>query len=106
MVQDKNLSVVEKFKRKLSKSLLIDKLVLFGSRAKHTFNEESDFDLLVVSKDFEGVPLHLRSRKPYAKWLDERPVEFLCFTPNEIKRKLESPVRGVIAEAIETGIVI
>ena len=104
MGQNPNVGVVEKFKRKLSKKLDIEKLVLFGSRARQNFSDESDFDLLVISKDFEGVPWYLRGKDIYLEWRDSRPLEVLCFTPSEVKRKMEFPVRGIVAEAIETGV--
>ena len=104
MVQKESISVLEEFKRKLAKKFSIQKIVLFGSRAKNTFNEESDFDLLVISKDLEGVPWHLRSKNAYFEWQDPRPLELLCFTPAEIRRRLKSPVKGIIAQALEKGI--
>lgn len=100
------MNVVARFKKALASKLFIDKLVLFGSRAKGVFSENSDFDLLIVSKDFEGVPLHKRALQAYLTWSDDRPAEILCFTPEEVKTRLRNPIRGVLREAFETGIVI
>ena len=106
MVQKESVGVLEQFKIKLAKKLSIQKIVLFGSRAKDTSHDESDFDVLVVSKDFEGVPWHLRSKNAYPEWQDPRPLELLCFTPAEITQRLKSPVKGIIAEALENGITL
>lgn len=106
MVQIENIRVVERFKKALAKVISIRQLVLFGSRAKGDFQSDSDFDVLVVSSDFEGMPVHLRAKKTYPIWSDERPVELLCYTPKEAERRAKSPVRNVVADALKEGVII
>ncbi len=84
----------------------IDKLILFGSRATGLFSEDSDFDFVVVSQDFEGMPAYLRAQKTYPLWQDERPVELLCYTPAEFDVRLKSPIRNIVSDAVKSGIPI
>ena len=106
MVKNENLNAVALFKNALAGKLRVDQLVFFGSRAKGIFSPDSDFDLIVVSEDFEGIPPHKRAQLAYLEWLDERPAEILCFTPEEIKIRLKNPIRGIVAEAFATGITV
>jgi uncharacterized protein len=39
----------------LSKYITVDKLILFGSYAYGNYREDSDYDIAVVSKDFENM---------------------------------------------------
>lgn len=48
---------IEQLKAVLSKSpILIKSAFLFGSRARGDYLEESDWDLLIVSPEFAGIP--------------------------------------------------
>lgn len=53
MIIDKNRKIVEELKRRLlaSNGERIRRVILYGSRARGSATEESDFDLLVVEKD-------------------------------------------------------
>jgi len=46
-----------------SKKVNIDKIVLFGSQTIGTANEESDVDLLIISKDFKNKSYSQRIKK-------------------------------------------
>ena len=98
---NQNVSVVSRFLSGIAKKMHVEKVFLFGSRAKGTFHAESDFDLLVVSKDFEGVPWHLRAKDMYVAWTADYPVEFLCLTPEEFERKKTT---GFYAEVAKNGV--
>jgi len=55
MAEEKLKETVDYFvKQLISEGINISKIILFGSQARGTANEESDIDLVVVSKDFEG----------------------------------------------------
>lgn len=107
MVQttNKNIDVVKKFKKKTEKIVDLQKLIFFGSRAKGTFNEDSDFDLILVSKDFEDQPFYKRPVQLYINWKEEYPLELICYTPQELKKKLKNPF-SIAFEALKTGISI
>lgn len=106
MVQktNQNLVLARKFKRNIKKNMKVDKLILFGSRAKGTFSEYSDFDLIIISDDFKGIPWYRRSIKLYMIWNEDYPLEILCYTPEEIKRRVNEI--GIVSEALRYGIEI
>lgn len=106
MVQrtNKNIKLVQKFKKNINKSIKVDKLILFGSRAKGNFHRYSDFDLIIISPDFKGVPWYKRPAKFYMIWNEDYPIEILCYTPEEIKRRIDKV--GIVSEAVKEGIEI
>ncbi len=79
-------------------------LILFGSRASQKFHKNSDFDFIVVSDDFKNIDAINRPGKTYDYWTLDFPVDFLCFTPDEIEKKKNMP--GVIRNALKTGVEI
>lgn len=106
MVQktNNNLKLVRTFKKILAGKggTKLERIILFGSRAKGTFGRYSDFDLMLISRDFEGVPWYKRAAKLYLFWKEDYPIELLCYTPEEIARKKDRP--GIVSEALKTGI--
>lgn len=80
-------------------------MILFGSRAKGIFHESSDFDLLLISKDFAGVAWYKRPIEIQMQWKYDYPLEVLRFTPSEVK-KLSKNKWGIVREATKTGIEI
>ena len=47
------LEIVIKYIQELSKDITIDKVIIFGSYAKNSYNEDSDIDIAIFSKDFK-----------------------------------------------------
>ncbi|HLD59251.1 MAG TPA: nucleotidyltransferase domain-containing protein [archaeon] len=107
MVQktNKNIGIAKKFKQNASKLIKIEKIILFGSRAKGNFSEESDFDLMVVSNNFAKKPFYKRPIELYSKWKLDYPLELICYTEEELKQKLKNPY-STASQAIKTGISI
>ena len=104
MVQatDETLTVLRKFKEELSRSIAVDELILFGSRTSGAHHEYSDFDVLVVSSSFRGIPRHRRAIPCYLTWPGQYPLEVLCYTPEEMERRKSQP--GIVSEALRTGV--
>lgn len=100
---NKNLEIIRKFKKKLGK-LGINKLIFFGSRAKGTFNQESDFDIIVTSEKFKGIQWNKRSFEIYKNWNEDYALEVLCYTPEEFNR-LKSQIT-IVKNAVKEGIEI
>lgn len=71
---------------------------LFGSRARGDFLEESDWDILIVSSDFDNIPFPDRATFVLKK-LPLRRVELLCYTEEESKQKSEEI--GIVKEALK-----
>lgn len=101
----KNIEIVKKFKKKAEKFISLQKMIFFGSRSAGTFHRDSDFDLIIVSKDFENKPFFERPLPLYLTWREEYPLELICYTPKELKQKLQNPY-SIAAEAMKTGISI
>lgn len=92
------------FKKKISKKYKIDKFILFGSRVNGKFHKDSDVDLILVSKKFEGKKSFKRSPEIHMKWDLDYAVDFLCYTPEEFD-KLKKQV-SIVSEALKNGIEI
>lgn len=95
------VEVVE-FVKNLRKDYNVQKVIFFGSRTRDDYLECSDFDLIVVSKDFEGVFFTERMSKMYRYWTSPKSLEVLCYTPEEFERK--SAQLCIVRKAVETGI--
>ena len=60
------------------------KIILFGSRAGKDFLETSDFDILVVSRKFNGIGFFDRIQKMYDYW-STGSLDIFCYTPEEFE---------------------
>jgi len=99
-----SIKVIKRFVEKLGKDYNIEKIIFFGSRTTNKYHKDSDIDLIIVSKDFEGVNRILRGANMYQYWDALIPVDFLCYTPKEfnlLKKKIT-----IAREAIKNGIII
>lgn len=67
----------------LSRTIRVDKIILFGSRAEGEHSAWSDYDLCVISPDFEGMKPWKRMEMVLACWTGERAIEAICYTPVE-----------------------
>ena len=66
------------------KKALDAKVILFGSRARGEPLKESDYDLLVISEKFEGIPLRERLQELYAMMIRSPfNADILALTPRE-----------------------
>ena len=90
------------FIEKLRKKFKPEKLLLFGSRARGDYLKNSDWDILVVSKEFRNYSFRERIIKVYE--LIDKPlnVEVLCYTPEEFKRR--SKELCIVKVAAEEGV--
>jgi predicted nucleotidyltransferase len=92
------------FKNETSKDVPIDKLIFFGSRASGKPKKHSDIDLIIVSKRFNGLKFRRRPLLLYKHWKLDYPVDFLCYTPSEFKKK--SREISIVRKAVQTGVAI
>jgi predicted nucleotidyltransferase len=99
-----NINKLKLFKKNIAKDMVIKKLVLFGSRASQSFNKNSDFDLIIVSDDYKNIDTINRPGKTYDYWTLDYPVDFLCFTTDEIEKK--KMITGIISNALKSGVEI
>ncbi len=92
---------LERIKKKLSKKYKIQKMLLFGSRARGDYKLTSDVDLIVVSKDFKNYSFRERPNDFLDIWLLPIDFEVLCYTPEEFIRKKKE--YGLVREAAKQG---
>ena len=83
----------------------LDQLVVFGSRVRDDFTEDSDVDLILVSRDFDGTNWYQRPKQFYLKWdYEELPSpELLCYTPEEFNEKKER-AGNIVRTAVKEGV--
>lgn len=51
------LEIIIKYIQELSKEISIDKVIIFVSYAKNCYNEDSDIDIAIFSKDFKSTSI-------------------------------------------------
>lgn len=95
---------IEKFVKRVKEVIRIEKVIVFGSRARGDYLADSDVDLIIVSRDFEGVPFYERMDKLILLWESPLDIDVLCYTPEEFKMKREEIC--IVKEAVEGGMVI
>ena len=80
------------------------KLILFGSRAKGEALAGSDYDIIVVSERYRGIPFTDRMTELFTLWNLATDVDFLCYTPEEFDKKKKEI--GIVREATRHGKVL
>ncbi len=89
------LEEVRAFLREVSKNFVINETYLFGSFARGDWLKTSDVDLVIVSKDFEGIRfmdrLDILNRIQWELRL-KRFIEVIPLTPQEFSEKLKYSV--------------
>lgn len=101
---DKIICLLREFKKDVNKKVKLDKMILFGSRARGKAKKTSDIDLLFVSKKFKGKKYFKRSPEFYLMWDYDYDVDIICLTPEEVAKKRRET--GIINYAINEGIEI
>lgn len=76
--------------------LRIRSAFLFGSRAREDWLEESDWDIMIVSPDFAGIPFPDRATMLLRR-VPLRRVELLCYTEEEFHERMGEI--SIVAEA-------
>jgi len=95
---------IETFVEKLKKKINIERVIVFGSRARGDYLADSDVDMIIISKDFEGVSFYERMDRLILLWESPLDLEALCYTPEEFEHKKKEI--GIVAEAVKEGIEI
>lgn len=96
--------IAEGFAKRLRRKYDVAKLILFGSRASGENFRDSDFDFLIVSRDFAGLPFTRRMAEVYSFWNHRFALEPLCYTPDEFEEKKKQI--GIVRSAVGKGKVI
>ena len=96
--------VVERLRTRLLQRLRVDVLILFGSRVEGEADRWSDYDFIVVSPDFTGVPFLKRLPDLYELWHADVGVDVLCYTPAEFEALRSEPT--IVKDAAERGVAL
>lgn len=100
----KDVKKIRTFRINLEKVLNIEKMIVFGSRARGDHLRHSDFDVIIVSEDFEQIKFVERPAALYQYWPYDLSLELLCYTPKEFERKIKQI--GTVQIAVKEGIEI
>jgi len=106
MVHEADAKRLKQYKKELNKRLPVERLILFGSRARGDARPDSDYDL-IISKAFAGTPFLKRPLPCYEVWdftLFPAGADILCYTPEEFERKRRG--LNVLAIADREGVTI
>ncbi|MBI2900833.1 MAG: nucleotidyltransferase domain-containing protein [Planctomycetes bacterium] len=98
-----SLEIARSFVRRAASDVRVVEGYLFGSRARGAATEESDFDILLVSPDFEGVKPHKRPVPLFRHWdYSVSGLDLLCFTPEEFSRS--RGMLSIVADVLPTAV--
>jgi hypothetical protein len=80
-------------------------MILFGSRARGDNFNDSDYDVIIISPDFDSMEFSQRMARMIDYW-DYYPLEIepFCYTPEEFERKKHE--FGTVHNAVLDGIEI
>ena len=95
---------IKSFAKVIKNKFDVDKIILFGSRVKGTYRQDSDYDFILVSKHFKDMKFTDRISRVYPYWKYNDSIEPLCYTPEEFN-KLKKQVT-IVREAVREGIEI
>lgn len=68
-------------KRRLARQFRVDRMILFGSRARGDWLLTRDADVMIVSPDFAGRRFVDRSAEILPRWRGRVDLEALSYTP-------------------------
>ena len=92
---------LKSLKRRLARHIRVDRMILFGSRARGDWLLTSDADLVIVSPDFQGRRFVDRSAEVLRHWRGRVDLEVFCYTPDEIATRRRDI--GIVAQALKEG---
>ena len=102
---EKKDRIIDSFAKVVRKSINPCRIILFGSRARGTAKEDSDYDFLLISPEFSRWEWEERSAKMYhPKRKIPAPMDIICLTPEEFKRQKDRI--GIVQEITKKGIEI
>lgn len=100
----KRVNEINDFIMKVKNKFHPDLILLFGSRARGEYLKQSDYDLIIVSKDFKGVNFLERIYMLLELWEYNFDVDILPYTPNEFQKKKNQI--GIVNQAVKEGIIL
>jgi predicted nucleotidyltransferase len=83
-------AMIEEIVRRLVEAVDPEVILLFGSRARGDFHDQSDLDLLIV-KPSSDLPHRRVAPAIDALWGIKAPIDILWYTPEEVEYWSEVP---------------
>jgi uncharacterized protein len=100
---DYDKKILSDFRRDLeSAGIRPEKMILFGSRARGDALKNSDYDVVVISEVFKGVPFPRRLMDIEDAYNGIQPIESLAYTPQEYE--IMKKKSYVVAAASKEGV--
>ena len=96
---DKVRRAIEAFVARVGELYPDARIYLFGSFARGTWLEDSDIDVIVISRAFKGMEFWARGATLRRLASREVPFEILAYTPEELEELLKRSV--VLQDASE-----
>ncbi|MBI4147273.1 nucleotidyltransferase domain-containing protein [Candidatus Woesearchaeota archaeon] len=94
---------IKDFVKRVQNNFKIAKAIFFGSRARGDHFKNSDYDIILVSQDFEGIFFTKRISMMYDFWrYYPLEIEPICYTPKEFSQKKKEI--GLVRQAVKEGI--
>lgn len=93
--------IVKSLKETLENHIEVEKIYMFGSRARGDYNSESDYDIAVVSPDFEKKSFQARQeeiRPIVREVLGLVSLDVVCYTPEEFEEGQDAFLPGIVVE--------
>ncbi|HNW25834.1 MAG TPA: nucleotidyltransferase domain-containing protein [Candidatus Gastranaerophilaceae bacterium] len=100
-MSDKTL---EKIIKRILNKITAEKIILFGSRSRDDFHEDSDYDLLVICDD--NVDVKKISKEIYSQFTDINKGVDVIIRPNKYIKKSLKHVNSFISSIYNEGKVI
>ncbi len=104
MVDHEALRVCIEFAERVRRELKIrvEKVVLFGSRARDDWVDDSDVDVMIISRDWSGIPFSRRLELLYRMWDYRYDATILAYTPDELEdlARRFAHVREILEHAV------
>ena len=98
-IDSKVMESIKKYIEKISKYYKIEAIILFGSYAKGTQNEDSDIDIAIISSDFKDIFDDMADLIGYTWKIDTR------IEPHPIsKEDYDKIATPFVKEVVDTGI--
>jgi predicted nucleotidyltransferase len=93
------IKTIKKYLTRLPNTIVVDQMVVFGSRARGDYRENSDIDVAIVSQNFNDMSEVEQSRLLYKATTDIYPeIHPWGFTPKEFNTADKQSSIGSIRE--------
>ncbi len=78
-----------------------EKIILFGSQLRGKADENSDIDVIIVSKVFADIPFIRRMPMILKKVKFDKHIDFICYSPQEFQNIQNTS--SIVIDALKHG---